>query len=301
VTGTYRFKGLEDSQQAGGINMMDLVSFRELHGLGASDHDTELRALQAAAALGDVSRDRAEQDLFAVKQTDHEAQLLTAIMVPDMRGTRARHEQASRVGYSLRELEGGAITSVAIKLHDTSKLEETGRAIEAASRRAGLPLKAAAWHQASGVLGQFANVMRTAVSIGALIILLVALVVINNALVMATLGRVQELGTLRALGAQRRLVLGLLLVESAVLGAVAGGTGAGLGVLTLTAAGARGIPAGSDTMAFLFGGPRLFPTFGATEVVLALSAVLAVSVISAVYPAWLAARVSPREAMQAEE
>ena len=301
VAGTYRFKGLEDSPQAGGINMMDLVSFRELHGLGVAEHDAELKALQSAAAVVDVSRERADQDLFAVKQVDHEVAQAAPVDVPDLSGTRARHEQALRAGYDPRELKGGAVTSLAIKLHDSSKLEETGRAIEAASQRAGLPLKAAAWHQASGVLGQFANIMRTIVMIGGFIIFVVALVVINNALVMATLGRVKELGTLRALGAQRRLVLGLLLVESAVLGAIAGGTGTGLGALALTAAGKHGLPAGSDSMAFLFGGPRLFPTFGASELLVAFTAVLAVSLLSAVYPAWLAARVSPREAMQTED
>ena len=40
-----------------------------------------------------------------------------------------------------------------------------------------------------------------------MIIFLVALVIINNALVMATLERVPEFGTLRAVGAQRRFIL----------------------------------------------------------------------------------------------
>jgi len=301
LTGTFRFKGLEDSPQAGTLNMMDLVSFRELHGLGASQHDAELKALQAAVAAKEVSRAGAERDLFAVKQTDHGSARQTELSIPDMSGTRARHELAAHAGYDRRELAGGAVTSIGIKLRDPSRLEETGRAIEAAGRRAGLPLKAAAWYEASGVLGQFASVLRTVVLIGALIILVVALVVINNALVMATLGRIQELGTLRALGAQRHLVLLLLVVESVLLGAAAGGTGAGLGALVLTTLGMRGIPSGNDNMAFVFGGPRLYPTFGAAELGLALGAVLAVSLISALYPAWLAGRVSPREAMLGEE
>jgi len=301
VTGTYRFKGLEDSPQAGAINMMDLVSFRELHGLGAAEHDSELRSLQAAAAVRDVSRERAEADLFGTKQTDHAAEAVAPAAIPDMRGLRARHERTAHASYDPRELASGAVTSVAIKVRDDSKIEETGRAIEAASRRAGQPLKAAAWHQASGVVGQFANVLRTVVLIGAFIILAIALVVINNALVMATLGRVQEFGTLRALGAQRGLILSMLLLESAVLGAAAGGVGALLGTLVLAVLRARGIPAGNDTLTFVYGGPRLYPSFGAPELALALVTVLAVSLISALYPAWLAGRVSPREAMQAEE
>ena len=44
-------------------------------------------------------------------------------------------------------------------------------------------------------------------NIAVLIIFVVALVIINNAMVMATLQRVREIGTLRAVGAQRRFIL----------------------------------------------------------------------------------------------
>jgi ABC-type lipoprotein release transport system permease subunit len=60
-----------------------------------------------------------------------------------------------------------------------------------------------------------------------LIIFVVALVIINNALVMATLERVQEIGTLRAVGAQRRFIVGMLVVEPVVIGAIFGALGAG--------------------------------------------------------------------------
>ena len=55
-----------------------------------------------------------------------------------------------------------------------------------------------------------------------LIIFVVALVIINNALVMATLERVREIGTLRAVGAQRRFILAMLVLESIVVGIVFG-------------------------------------------------------------------------------
>jgi ABC-type lipoprotein release transport system permease subunit len=45
----------------------------------------------------------------------------------------------------------------------------------------------------------------------------------------------------------------------------------------------------------------LYPAVGAHQVLFALVTVLVVSVISSIYPAWLAMRVSPREAMQSED
>ena len=91
-------------------------------------------------------------------------------------------------------------------------------AIEAAGKQAGLPLKAITWQKAAGLIGQFATLMRVVLYTAVLIIFVVALVIINNALVMATLQRVREIGTLRAVGAQRRFILAMLVLESVAVG-----------------------------------------------------------------------------------
>jgi ABC-type antimicrobial peptide transport system permease subunit len=130
----------------------------------------------------------------------------------------------------------------------------------------------------------------------------IALVIINNAMVMATLQRVKEIGTMRAIGAQRRFVLTMLLVETATVGLVFGLGGAalgGLGVWAVRAAG--GIPATTDLLNFLFSGPALLPTLGGASVGISLFIVVAVSVLSGLYPALLAMRVTPVEAMATED
>jgi ABC-type antimicrobial peptide transport system permease subunit len=63
----------------------------------------------------------------------------------------------------------------------------------------------------------------------------------------------------------------------------------------------RGIPATTDVLTFFFSGPRLYPSVGGQNLAFALVIVLVVSVVSSLYPAWIATRVSPREAMQSEE
>jgi ABC-type lipoprotein release transport system permease subunit len=54
-------------------------------------------------------------------------------------------------------------------------------------------------------------------------------------------------------------------------------------------------------MMFFFSGPRLYPALSSQNLALALGIVLLVSIVSSVYPAWIAMRISPREAMQSEE
>ena len=46
VYGTFTFQGLEKSPLAGELNMMDLVSFRELYGFLTDDKQAEIAALQ---------------------------------------------------------------------------------------------------------------------------------------------------------------------------------------------------------------------------------------------------------------
>src|SRR5688572_22824004 len=134
-----------------------------------------------------------------------------------------------------------------------------------------------------------------------LIIFVVALVIINNALVMATLERVREIGTLRAVGAQRRFILGMLVLESVVVGLAFGAMGALIGGVVVATLGQVGIPAVNAVFTFFFSGPRLYPLLGTENLLVALATVLIVSVASSIYPAWIAMRISPREAMQSEE
>jgi ABC-type antimicrobial peptide transport system permease subunit len=62
-----------------------------------------------------------------------------------------------------------------------------------------------------------------------------------------------------------------------------------------------GIPATTDMLYFVFSGPALFPRLGALAVGTSLTIVLLVSILSALYPALLAMRVTPVEAMATEE
>ncbi len=93
----------------------------------------------------------------------------------------------------------------------------------------------------------------------------------------------------------------MVLVETLVLGLVFGGLGAGTGSLLISWLHKVGIPAGSDQMYFFFSGPRLLPTLSAWNVVSAFVLVVGVSVISTLYPAFMATRVSPVTAMQSDE
>ena len=322
VYGAFEFQGLEKSTLAGALNLMDMVSFRELYGFMSGEKLAEIQQLQKAAGAHEVSRENAEAELFGSKSADdtaaaapsapaarHITATTTPGVAPAMRdlgeslsGKLQREEARSRV-FPSDEVEKGVVLNAAVILKDPSpkKIRETMAAIEAQGTKDGLTLKAIDWQQAAGLIGQFVNVIRMVLYVAILIIFLIALVIINNALVMATLERVKEIGTLRAIGAQRRFILAMLVIEAIVVGIIFGGLGAGLGAVIVSIVGKIGIPAKSDVWFFFFSGPRLHPFIGTSNIVAAFLIVLLVSAFSSFYPAWLAMRVTPRQAMAEEE
>jgi len=327
VYGTFQFQGLEKSTLAGGLNLMDLVSFRELYGFLTGDRLAEIKQLQQAAGAKDVSRENAEAELFgtqAAADADEQAAVAPTPRKPAPRHVQAtatpgispgppepelggtlsaklRREEARGRVFPAGEVQQGVVLNAAVILKDPRKIPESIAAIEAQAKKDGLPIKAISWQKASGIIGQFIMLARIVLYVAILIIFMIALVIINNALVMATLERVKEIGTLRAIGAQRRFILAMLVIEALVVGLVFGGLGAGVGALVVSVIGKIGIPAKSDVWFFFFSGPRLHPFLATANVIAAFMIVLVVSAFSSFYPAWLAMRVTPRQAMAEEE
>jgi ABC-type lipoprotein release transport system permease subunit len=305
VYGTFAFKGLEKSPQAGTMNMMDLVSFRELYGFMTDDRAKEIADMRAGSGAKEVTRENAESELFGAAPDANPTAVAAAPVADDLNQELSTiagsHQRGEAKPYDPSQLEQGVILNAAVLLKDETQTAQTVTAIEAAGKQAGLPLKAITWQKAAGLIGQFATLMRVVLFTAVLIIFVVALVIINNALVMATLERVREIGTLRAVGAQRRFILAMLVLESVAVGLTFGALGTALGALLIAVLGKVGIAAGNDVLMFFFSGPRLYPLLASHNLALALGIVLAVSIVSSVYPAWIAMRISPREAMQSED
>lgn len=310
VYGTFEFAGLDKSPLAGAVNLMDLVSFRDLYGFLTADSQKAVQDLKAAAGGRDIDRKSAEADLFGGGSGDQI--VATAVSpapealqdtLPDLASatTKLHRDHSADRAYDLGELQRGVVLNAAVILNDHAKLDQTIADISAAAQRDHLDLKVVSWKDAAGLIGNLVLVFQVVLFVAVLVIFLVALVIINNALVMATLERVREIGTLRAVGAQRTFILGMLVIEAAVIGLVFGGLGAAAGSLIVLLLNATGIPATTDVLNFFFSGPALHPFVNVHYVLAAIGIVLLVSTLSSLYPAWLAMRISPRQAMGAEE
>jgi len=122
--------------------------------------------------------------------------------------------------------------------------------------------------------------------------LLVCVVGIVNAQLMAVTERFREIGTMKCLGALDRFILRLFILEAVMQGLA----GAGIGALT----GAVFALAGSA----LQYGTVAFTTPAAVDIALSIAIATGVgcllSVVGVLYPAFVAARMQPVEAMRVE-
>ena len=135
------------------------------------------------------------------------------------------------------------------------------------------------------------------------IIFIVAMVIINNAMMMATLQRTPEMGTMRAIGAQRGFVLGHGADRDAVPRARLRRRWAAAGRRRGDCARPRsGIPAATTSSTSSSPARGLYPSAQSRcNIVAALVIVLMVTALSTLYPAIMATRVSPVRAMQTDE
>lgn len=121
-----------------------------------------------------------------------------------------------------------------------------------------------------------------------------------NTLLMSVAERTHEIGVLMAIGMRRRGVVGLILLESLVLGTLAGVLGWVGGAAIVAAWGVRGIDLSgvAEAMEYLSVGRVLYPSLSWGSGGVAAGITLLVAVGFSVYPAVRAARLSPVTAIR---
>ena len=133
-----------------------------------------------------------------------------------------------------------------------------------------------------------------------LVVILIASIGILNLMMMAVFERTREMGVLAALGMKGRRVMGLFVLEGAMIGAVGAVIGCGLSLLLIGLLGRVGIDySGASGMgeAIALMGDRLYPTIQLTDFISRGVMVIFIAALASLYPAWQAARKEPAEAL----
>jgi putative ABC transport system permease protein len=148
--------------------------------------------------------------------------------------------------------------------------------------------------QRAAIESDFLGFLETALLVFSAVALIVAGFSIFNTFSVLSAQRTRESALLRSLGASRRQLLGVGLVEAALLGLAGSVLGAGAGVLV-----ARGVQAALDAGGF--GLPTSGVRVGPASLVIAAAAGVLLTLLGAVVPAWRASRVPPLAALRAAD
>jgi ABC-type lipoprotein release transport system permease subunit len=128
------------------------------------------------------------------------------------------------------------------------------------------------------------------------VLMVIVAVGIVNTLAIAIRERTREIGTLRAIGMQRRKVLWLFLLEAGLLGLAGTLAGAAAGVAMAAGLDAAHIAVPESVQMFLLQRQLTLVVRPAT-VAAYVAGIAAATTLAAVYPAWHAAKLRPITAM----
>jgi len=164
----------------------------------------------------------------------------------------------------------------------------------------GISAQAGNWEVAAGPFATTADVIRTVFNIAILIIGIVAVIIIMNTMVLSVMERTSEIGTMRALGAQRGFVWRMFMVETLVITTLFGVIGVAVGLAVIGIMHLIGIPATNTFLTILYAGPELKPVASFVSVIGSLLIVSVVGILAHLYPVSVALKIQPVKAIQTE-
>ena len=160
----------------------------------------------------------------------------------------------------------------------------------------GQKLDMSTWEDEMSFMSWILSAVRTLSTLLVFILMVIVVIGILNTLAIAIRERTREIGTLRAIGMQRRKVLWLFLLEALLLGAAGTALGAlaGAGLGALVNAARLGVP--ESVQMFLLQ-QHLSLRLEPAAVALAVAALTLLTTLAAILPARRAARLKPVTAM----
>ncbi|MGE5374204.1 MAG: ABC transporter permease [Bacteroidota bacterium] len=196
---------------------------------------------------------------------------------------------------ALTQTENHAST-VFVILKDTSLTDSVASAIKAPT---GLQVKT--WKDLNALLTEFETLANSYIGIFYLIILAITASVIINTLIMSVYERTREIGILSAIGMRGGRIMGLFLAESTYLAIGGVLMGLVLGVIAVRLFNINGFYIGNMGLNGMLVSDTIRARLTVDKIVNVTVLTFVATILSGLYPAWMASRMEPVEALRAEK
>jgi putative ABC transport system permease protein len=271
------------------ISYADVNTVRILQGLTlGNDEDTPVTDDQKSllAASGD--------DLFGgetvVSRSEAKAPIAAA---PDAESRAAAPRRVSQA-------DAGAWHFAMARLKNPAAASAVIASLNLWFAKEGIDATASGWKTAAGPFASSIDVVRIVFNIAIIIVAVVAVIIMMNTLVISVIERTGEIGTMRALGAQKGFVRSMFLFETLTIALVFGAIGAAASLGAVGILNAVRLEATNDFLKILFAGKVLHTSVGIGSMIWSLVLVALVAIVAHLYPVSLALKVQPVRAMQTE-
>ena len=158
-------------------------------------------------------------------------------------------------------------------------------------------LKSMGWREAAGLSAQAVFALQSAFNGGMFFIVLGAVLVIMNALVISVLERTSEIGTMRAIGAEKSFIRSLFIAESMILVMTSAITGIIIGTIISYIVSLNGIPLKNEVLINMFGGEYIKPAVTFSSALMHLFVAFLVASVAWIYPVSVAVKIQPASVM----
>ncbi len=166
---------------------------------------------------------------------------------------------------------------------------------------AGQPVQVRDWRETAGGNAQIAWFLRVIFNLGLLFIAVVSCLILVNSLSLSILERTKEIGTMRALGAERAFVGGLIAWETVLVVVGMGAVGILAGALAVVGVSAAHLKLTNVYFASLFGSGRLHLSLSWYSVAGHLALTLVLGLVSVIVPVRRAVSIEPVKAIAREQ
>lgn len=290
VTGIFSFK--QSTVQLDMTSLMDVSNARALSGMVLGHVTPSELSVEEQAFLGTIDEDSIFMDFD---------DLFSSVFVDEQTITGDDYWE-SIMGDApterLNQEDTGAWQYLLIRLRDEKYLNQAQTDFNKFFDDHGIPAQTLDWLQSAGAIAEMSQAIKNIFNVIVLIIAVVAIIIIMNTLVIAITERMGEIGTMRAIGAQKRFVRRMVYLETLLLSGISGLAGIVAGGIVLGILNVVGLEANNIFVEMIYGGKVLRPELSLSTVLMSFVVVIVVGLVSSTYPTFIVMRTSPLKAME---
>jgi len=265
-----------------------------------------LRLINGLTVGGDEDTVISDDQKALLSASDEDAMFGSETLVHDNGGSAQAAEAAAAASAAPKKLKAavadpGAWQFELVRVKNPLRTQRVVSELNAWFAANKIDAQAGDWKAAAGPFSQSIDVIRIVFDIAIIIIAVVAIIIMMNTLVISVMERTGEIGTMRALGAQKGFVRSMFFIETLSIALVFGCIGTLLAFATVGILNACNIQATNDFFKILFAGKTLHTAVNPVSILSSLVLMVLTAVIAHLYPVSLALKIEPVTAMQTAE